>query len=556
MQIFAFTDFSFAQKRYMSNWMHLMASQKLSRREEGPESDKKVSEFQAFAGIPIEQCKVIELYCMLRRRDGGVSCDEVFSHLSDKLTHQQITEAMEQLLMDGWIQYDMEGPFGHRDGFRLTHDVEVALKSNNPNLLPESGRALKENPKLRLYARAMTFRSRQLDIEAWISFCADSASLITPYVQRKPIVKLQPIELGILGFLSSIYDLEERGCELNHLVDLFSRNQHESIKIRKLLATDQSALFTKGFLVRDRSYRNSMMIRPADRMLYNGKQKPGERESTIALPAALSSINCKSIKPCRLLYNDNLLRQVDDLRGLLSPRKFGEYCKSMKSQGRVEGVAIMLSGPPGSGKTELARQLARTTGRDLFLFDVSQQRDMYLGESEKRIREVFQAYSRCIQEMKPMPILFFNEADSVFHQRTDRPSGTSNTDNAVQTILLNELEVFKGILIATTNRPNSMDDAFDRRFLLHLKIEYPNEKVRTALLQHHFPTIPYADVERLARNYQFSPAQLELFDRQQEIKRMLHGDETNILFALEQFLQGNGATIGGRRLNAGFKYAQ
>lgn len=538
----------------MSNWIYLMASQKLTRREDCPDSDKQVLEFKAFSNLPLDQCRVVQIYCILRRRDGGVSCDEVFNHLSGKLTHQQIIEAMEQLLIDGWIQYDMEGPFSSRDGFRLTHDVEVALKSNNAGLLPVPGKAIKENPKLRMYARAMTFRARQLDIDTWISFCSESVGLISIYLSKKPIVRLQPLELGLLGFISSIYDLEERGCEINHLVDLFSRNQHESIMVRKLLTMEQSPLFKKGFFTKDKSFRQSVLIRPTDVMTQSGKDKSGSHNLPVSLPAALTIISNKSIPACRLFYNDDLLSRVDDLSKLLTAKRFNGYRKSMKDKGRLEGISIMLSGPPGSGKTELARQLARATGRDLFLFDISQQKDMFLGESEKRIKEVFQAYSNSLKSMKLAPILFFNEADSVFHQRADRSFGASQTDNAVQTILLNELEVFNGILIATTNRPQSMDDAFERRFLIHLKINYPNEKVRAELIQHQFPTLGISDTYQLASKHQFSPAQLEIFERQLEIKKLLHGETYDLLSELEDFLEGSDAKIGTRKVNAGFKY--
>lgn len=67
-----------------------------------------------------------------------------------------------------------------------------------------------------------------------------------------------------------------------------------------------------------------------------------------------------------------------------------------------------------------------------------------------------------------IPILFFNEADGVINKRKDSSSSnTAQTENEIQNIILQEMEDFKGILMATTNLIDNIDNAFDRRFYLN-----------------------------------------------------------------------------------------
>lgn len=210
----------------------------------------------------------------------------------------------------------------------------------------------------------------------------------------------------------------------------------------------------------------------------------------------------------------------------------------MESSGKYAGISVLLSGGPGTGKTELARQAARISGRDLLMFNVAEQRDKYFGESEKRIKEVFDYYDELVYSNCRAPILFFNEADSVFQTRTSSGSSSSNTENTIQTILLNELERFEGILICTTNRPDSFDAAFTRRFDLRIIIHPPTAPVRLQLLKEFCKKISIDRLTTLAEQYTFTAAELESFFKFYCMQTLIHkpAPGEDIASALVQYL--------------------
>ena len=239
-----------------------------------------------------------------------------------------------------------------------------------------------------------------------------------------------------------------------------------------------------------------------------------------------------------MYYNESTQNIYNIWKNLFKTDGFERFSKLTKERNELSGITVLLSGPPGTGKTELCKQIAKDTGRDLLLFEVSQGRDKYFGESEKIIKGIFTTYRDLVRENENFPILLFNEGDSIFQKRKEGNSSAAQTENIIQTILLNELEVFEGILMVTTNIPESFDPAFDRRFLFKQTIELPNLSVREQLLQHHFPNLPSQLLAHLARTYEFSAAELINFKRQVSIQMLTSKipEQDIILDGIELFL--------------------
>ena len=114
----------------------------------------------------------------------------------------------------------------------------------------------------------------------------------------------------------------------------------------------------------------------------------------------------------------------------------------------------------------------------------------------------------------------------------------TQTENSIQTILLQELEIFEGIMIITTNRPQSFDAAFNRRILLHLEILDPIPELRVELLRHLFPTLNDKEIQTLANIYAFTAAQLGVFRKQWELDAIIRTKRDSLFHTLESFLQG------------------
>jgi SpoVK/Ycf46/Vps4 family AAA+-type ATPase len=97
----------------------------------------------------------------------------------------------------------------------------------------------------------------------------------------------------------------------------------------------------------------------------------------------------------------------------------------------------------------------------------------------------------------------------VIGKRKNVESSVDQMLNAMQNIILQELEDFKGIFIATTNLINNLDQAIDRRILYKLKFETPNADTRFQILSSQFPSIDTAVLKEMADTYTLSGGQIQ-----------------------------------------------
>jgi SpoVK/Ycf46/Vps4 family AAA+-type ATPase len=142
----------------------------------------------------------------------------------------------------------------------------------------------------------------------------------------------------------------------------------------------------------------------------------------------------------------------------------------------------MLYGQPGTGKTATVLQWAKKNKRSVFLVDISQIRGKYLGDTERNAKRIFNEYYTMSEKETNTPILLFNEADGVIQKRLDVSHSIEASLNAMQNILLQEMENFKGILVATTNLNKNMDEAFERRFLWKVQIGHPDTETQDRMM--------------------------------------------------------------------------
>jgi SpoVK/Ycf46/Vps4 family AAA+-type ATPase len=189
-----------------------------------------------------------------------------------------------------------------------------------------------------------------------------------------------------------------------------------------------------------------------------------------------------------------------------------------------KGFACLFYGAPGTGKTETVLQIARQTGRDLMQIDIAGLRDKWVGESEKNIKEVFARYRDVCRRSEVMPILFFNEADAIINKRTENVAhSVDKMDNAMQNIILQELEDLEGILIATTNLTSNLDRAFERRFLFKVEFKKPTTDVKAQIWKAMLNDITPDDARQLASHFDFSGGQIENIARKRTIDYVLSG---------------------------------
>ncbi|MDR3181346.1 MAG: AAA family ATPase [Planctomycetaceae bacterium] len=228
----------------------------------------------------------------------------------------------------------------------------------------------------------------------------------------------------------------------------------------------------------------------------------------------------------QLFYPAKTEKSIGDLSHLLQEEHFNRVCQNLKDKGMRTGFACLFSGGPGTGKTETARQLARRTGRNIMQIEISETKSCWFGESEKRIEDIFSRYRTVRKSSGIAPILLFNEADAVISKRMELSKGSNvrQTENAIQNILLQEIENLDGILIATTNLTQNMDQAFERRFLYKIEFENPTLDARKSIWQTLIPELSEEDIDTLAAGFDFSGGQIENISRRRTIWSVLHGE--------------------------------
>ena len=244
-------------------------------------------------------------------------------------------------------------------------------------------------------------------------------------------------------------------------------------------------------------------------------------------------ITIDDIKEKTLYYSEQNQKEITRLKNALQENKLHQIQKRLHDDNLPVGIAVLLYGAPGTGKTETVMQIAKATGRDIVHVDISEAKSAWFGESEKLIKKIFTSYKHeCESAEKkgiPMPILLFNEADALIAKRKDSSAGNcAQTENAIQNIILEELENLKGIFIATTNLASNMDSAFERRFLFKIKFENPSTEAKTAIWMNKLTWFDKKTAIEFAQNYDFSGGQIDNIVRKIALNEVINGERPAI----------------------------
>jgi SpoVK/Ycf46/Vps4 family AAA+-type ATPase len=140
-----------------------------------------------------------------------------------------------------------------------------------------------------------------------------------------------------------------------------------------------------------------------------------------------------------------------------------------------QGIAALFGGPSGTGKTMAAQVMAKSLGIPLMRVDLAGVVSKYIGETEKNLRKVFDALE------DSNALLFFDEADALFGNRTQVKDAHDRFANIEIDYLLQRIEQFNGVAILATNRRHDLDPAFVRRLRFVIEFLPPRPAERLAL---------------------------------------------------------------------------
>lgn len=227
---------------------------------------------------------------------------------------------------------------------------------------------------------------------------------------------------------------------------------------------------------------------------------------------------------------ETVKEQIYDM--IIYPRQYSELYDRFKKK---QGGGILLYGPPGNGKTMIAKAIANETGSAFYPVKFSDLGSKWFGETEGKIKALFDE-----ARQEKSAVIFFDEIDAIASKRTE----SSAMDRMVAELLTQMDGINKKTgnltILAATNRLESIDPAILRpgRFDEKIFIPSPNRGARAKMLEKRLENIPCEDIdyEELANQCEgFSGAEIELVcekAKQRAIRRIIAGDEKNGLITV------------------------
>ncbi len=365
------------------------------------------------------------------------------------------------------------------------------------------------------------------------------------FKQKKMSNLEQVIFIALLREEYSATDASLR--EMNALIDLISLDDYERIKNRSLLEDGANLLsneiidyeemlnpfggISRSFYIVDEVLQSIIHPQKTKKVTRLKLNALIEEQDIFELIDSDTDLDDVVLNDTTRETLNNLMQQVDK-EVVARLVKWGVKEKKSGIDAR-----IIFYGAAGTGKTMTAYSLAKSLKRQVLAFDCSKILSMYVGESEKNVRKIFDTFYELSEKTKTEPILLLNEADQFLGARSSGTiTGADQMHNQMQNIFLEQIENFRGMLIATTNLLENIDKAFSRRFNYKIEFKKPNREQREELWELMLPVeAPYEkkfDIKELA-SYNLTGGQINLIVKNTAYKVAVREEP---LFSTEDFI--------------------
>lgn len=297
---------------------------------------------------------------------------------------------------------------------------------------------------------------------------------------------------------------------------------HDRIKYKRKIKENSCGLFKNNIAIfSDDMFSFLNYIKLSDQamdVLLGGYKDSIKKEFRPKMGILISP---EKIESEELFYNESEYQQIETLLNALEEDNYNKLMTRLKDNGMKQGFTVLLYGYPGTGKTSSVKQVAKATGRSIFMVEIQKIQSKWVGESEKNLAKVFEEYKQARSFFTKAPILLFNEADAILGKRMTVNSSVDKSFNALQNILLQELEEFEGIFMATTNLADQLDSAFDRRLLYKIDFKKPEQQVRKKILSNVFKNISDKTIDTLTMQFSLTGGQIANIKKKLLVKSIL-----------------------------------
>ncbi|MBZ0263388.1 ATP-binding protein [bacterium] len=328
-------------------------------------------------------------------------------------------------------------------------------------------------------------------------------------------------------------ELDGNDCTLNELLDFLSNDRFEQHQM-KFYFEPQSKIISRGLVEMSEGgnlamHSDEVRLAPdiSRRLLCRKPEGDNEQLQLILRGEEMFDV----VNPTKT-FDDVIL--AEDIRTKIETAAM-RYQVDVDSKLRAWGIdkspeglrvgendeaplLLLFSGLSGTGKTISAEAFAERLGKKLIVTDISRMLSKWVGDSQKSVHRLFYLFDRIIRRCENPPVLLLNECDQFLSKR-DSSNNTSvdRMFHQMQNLFLEGFERIRGVLIATTNLADSIDEAFSRRFHMKLEFPKPGKAERLALWKLHIsssiPQDKNLELEKLASKFELTGGQIALITR-------------------------------------------
>ena len=458
-----------------------------------------------------------------------VSIKKMMKHMGfESIDIIKSTESIKMLKKRGWLSVSKRRIHSFKlDEFEVSKDLLDAITYNDKNKLEKKA---PENLAMALLQMRQFITNALGDYELdelTDSICIEmeqhtNFNFIQVIFESKLLIDLEKV---ILIWMASEVLRGREEFDFNNIIEIFTQDPSYTFWFKSRISSGNSQLVTDGYIEFKRpNFIDFTAVGIGSKisdLLNELRQDTDYKKKSVRYTTLIEP---KDLNEQKLFFNKDAELSFKKVDQLLEDKNYKALMNQFQDKGMKQCLTMLFHGLPGTGKTELVKQMALKHGRNIYQVDLSGIKDMWVGESEKNLKRVFKEYSDSLKYSSKTPILLFNEADALLGIRVNVRHSTDQMHNSLQNILLQELEDMKGIFIATTNLINNIDGAFDRRLLFKQKFELPNTETRAKIFKVQFPETNEELLNKVCQDYDLSGGQIQNIKRKLMADQILFGD--------------------------------